>query len=117
MTDGEQKNRLKDNLKAVFGKFSFRRENRQYIIFRAILLCVATLLVSVNWYMFDRRENYQIGIPSERTYFALTSARYEDRAATLELRQRAASRIIDVMVQDEKIAFEVSRRLELLEKG
>ncbi|MCD8163632.1 MAG: HDIG domain-containing protein [Synergistaceae bacterium] len=117
MTDGEQKNRLKDNLKAVFGKFSFRRENRQYIIFRAILLCVATLLVSVNWYMFDRRENYQIGIPSERTYFAITSARYEDRAATLELRQRAASRIIDVMVQDEKIAFEVSRRLELLEKG
>ncbi|MDO5115809.1 MAG: HDIG domain-containing protein [Synergistaceae bacterium] len=118
MTGGEEKNRLiVDKFKELIGKFSFKPENRQYIIFRAILLCVATLLVSVNWYMFERKENYQIGLPSERTYFALTSARYEDKAATLELRQRAASRIIDVMVQDERIASEVTRRLETLRNG
>lgn len=117
MTDEEQKSVLKNNFKRLIGKFSFKRENQQYLIFRGIMLCVAVLLVSANWYMFDRKENYRIGFPAQKTYFALTSSRYEDRAATLELRQRAASRIVDVMVQDEKIASEVSRRLELLERG
>ncbi|WP_279009599.1 HD family phosphohydrolase [Synergistes jonesii] len=117
MTGEERKNKLKDDIKVFVAKLAFLREKRQLIIFCAILLVVAALLVSINWYLFDRLENYQIGMPSKRVYLALTSARYEDRAATLELRQRAASRIIDVMVQDEKIASEVSRRLELLKDG
>ena len=119
MTDGEEKKSslLLDSFKEVLGRFSYRPENRQYIIFRAILLCVAALLVGFNWYLFERKENYQIGLPAQKTYFALTSARYEDKAATLELRQRATSRIIAVMVQDEKIASEVSRRIELLKDG
>ena len=119
MTDGEEKKSslLLDSFKELLGRFSYKPENRQYIIFRAILLCVAALLVGFNWYLFERRENYQIGLPAQKTYFALTSARYEDKAATLELRQRATSRIIAVMVQDEKIASEVSRRIELLKEG
>lgn len=118
MTDGDQKSSLIiSKINELTGEFAFRPENRPYIIFRAILVVVAVLLVSINWYIFDRRENYQVGLPSTRTYFALTSQRYEDRAATLELRQRAASRIIDVMVQDEKIAAEVTRRLEQLQNG
>ncbi len=59
-------------------------------------------------------KNYRIGHTSAKTYFALTSSRYEDRYATLELRQRAASRIIDAMVQDEKIASEVASKVDLL---
>ncbi|MBR4401263.1 MAG: HDIG domain-containing protein [Synergistes sp.] len=114
MTGAEQKNSLRDDLAAFFKKIASLCRNRQLIIFRAILLAVAALLITLNWYFVDRRENYQIGMPSQRAYLALTSVRYEDRAATLDLRQRAASRIIDVMVQDEKIASEVSRRLELL---
>lgn len=118
MTDEEErKSLIISKFKDIVGNFSHKPENRQFILFRAILLCVAVMLVSVNWYMFERKENYQIGLPAEKTYFALTSSRYEDKAATLELRHRAASRIIDVMVQDERIAAEVGRRLELLEKG
>lgn len=118
MTDGEQRNRrIIAEFRTLFSRFSFKPENRGYLVFRGVLIVVAALLISLNWYMFDRRENYQIGLPSARTYYALTSSRYEDKAATLELRQRAASRIIDVMVQDEKIAQEVSRRLEQLKKG
>ena len=47
MTDGEEKKSslLLDSFKEVLGRFSYRPENRQYIIFRAILLCVAALLV------------------------------------------------------------------------
>lgn len=104
----------------IISEFSFKKllkpENRQYLVFRVILLVVATLLISANWYFFDRRENYTVGYPSTKTYFALTSARYEDRAATLELRQRAAARIVDVMVQDEKIAQQVAQRLNRLER-
>lgn len=115
MTNGEKRhksikkfiNQLKENLE-------IKASNKQYIAFRAILLTVASILIISNWFVFDRLENYRIGHPSTKTYFALTSSRYEDRAATLELRQRAASRIIDVMVQDEKVASEVASKIELL---
>lgn len=119
MTDGEEKkiNLLMASAKALLGRFSYKPEDRPYIIFRAIMLCVAVLLVGFNWYLFERKENYQIGLPAQKTYFALTSSRYEDKAATLELRQRATSRIIAVMVQDEKVAAEVENRLELMKEG
>ncbi len=119
MTDGEEKKNslLPDSFKEVLGRFSFKPENRQYIIFRTILLAVAALLVGFNWYLFERRENYRIGFPAQKTYFAITSSRYEDKAATLELRQRATSSIIAVVVQDEKSAAEVKNRLEILKNG
>ena len=119
MTDAEEKKigLLLESVKGLISRFSYKPENRPYIIFRVILICVAALLVGFNWYLFERKENYQIGLPAQKTYFALTSARYEDRAATLELRQRATSRIIAVMVQDEKVASEVESRLELLQEG
>lgn len=101
----------------AISKFSLKEQNRQYLAFRVILLVTAVVLISGNWYFIDRRQNYTLGSPSDKTYFALTSARYEDKAATLELRQKAASRIIDVMVQDEKIAAEVSRRLDAVKSG
>ena len=46
MTDGEEKKSslLLDSFKEVLGRFSYRPENRQYIIFRAMLLGVAALL-------------------------------------------------------------------------
>ena len=118
MTIGEKnKNQIAKFFSTVATKITLNPENRPYIFFRSILLVAAILLVCVNWYISDRRENYQIGTPSAKTYFALTTARYEDRAATLELRQRAAARIVDVMVQDEKIAAEVNKRLETLSAG
>lgn len=104
-------------LSQILPYFKLKAENRQYIVFRLILLAVAFLLICSDWYIYDRQKNYRIGYPSSRTYFAVTSERYEDRGATLELRQRAASRIMDVMVQDDRIAAEVNRRMELLEHG
>ena len=118
MTIGEKnKSPIIKFISTVTSKFTLNPENKQYLLFRSVLLAVAVLLVCVNWYISDRRENYQIGTPSAKTYFALTTARYEDRAATLELRQRAAARIVDVMVQDEKIAAEVNKRLDMLENA
>ncbi len=118
MTDGDKKNSLIIyKFRSLFAEFARRPENRPYLLFRGILLVVALLLVTLNWYIFDRRENYQVGLPAQKTYFALASQRYEDKSATLELRQRAAARIVDVMVQDEKIAAEVTRRLDQLQKG
>ena len=118
MTNGEKKKlQIEKFFFFLTSKFTFSPQNKQYLLFRTILLIVAVCLICINWYVFDRKNNYRIGYTSARTYFALTSARYEDRAATLELRQRAAARIVDVMVQDEKIATEVNKRLDLLESN
>ncbi len=118
MINGEKR---QTSIKKLIYQFKTNLElkasNKQYIAFRVILLAVASMLIVSNWFVFDRLENYRIGYPSAKTYFALTSSRYEDRAATLELRQRAASRIIDVMVQDEKIASEVASKVDLLKSG
>ena len=104
-------------IKKQLDDFNNKFGGKNFFYFRSIILVVAARLITLNGYMYDRKENYSIGRPSEKTYFALSSTRYEDRAATLELRQRAAARIVDVMVQDEKIAAEVSRRLGILESG
>lgn len=56
---------LKTNLK-------LKAFNKQYIAFRVILLAVASVLIISNWFVFDRLENYRIGYPSAKTYFALT---------------------------------------------
>ena len=118
MINGEKRQATVKKLVSQFvANLELKASNKQYIAFRVILLVVASILIISNWFVFDRLENYRIGYPSAKTYFALTSSRYEDRAATLELRQRAASRIIDVMVQDEKIASEVVSKIELLKTG
>ncbi len=118
MNNGEKRQTsIKKLINQLKANLELKASNKQYIAFRVILLAVASVLVAGNWFAFDRLENYRIGYPSAKTYFALTSSRFEDRAATLELRQRAASRIIDVMVRDEKIASEVTKKLELLNSG
>ncbi|NLD05457.1 MAG: HDIG domain-containing protein [Synergistaceae bacterium] len=118
MTNGERRQRsIKKLITQLKANLELKASNKQYIAFRVILLTVASILIISNWFVFDRLENYRIGFPSTKTYFALTSSRYEDRAATLELRQRAASRIIDVMVQDEKVASEAASKIELLKSG
>ena len=118
MINGEKRQATVKKLVSQFvANLELKASNKQYIAFRVILLAVASILIISNWFVFDRLENYRIGYPSAKTYFALTSSRYEDRAATLELRQKAASRIIDVMVQDEKIASEVVSKIELLKTG
>ena len=118
MINGEKRQASVKKLVSQFvANLELKASNKQYIAFRVILLVVASILIISNWFVFDRLENYRIGYPSAKTYFALTSSRYEDRAATLELRQKAASRIIDVMVQDEKIASEVVSKIELLKTG
>ena len=118
MINGEKRQASVKKLVSQFvANLELKASNKQYIAFRVILLAVASILIISNWFVFDRLENYRIGYPSAKTYFALTSSRYEDRAATLELRQKAASRIIDVMVQDEKIASEVASKIELLKTG
>ncbi len=118
MNNGEKRQTsIKKIISQFKGNLELKASNKQYIAFRVILLAVASMLIISNWFVFDRLENYRIGHTSAKTYFALTSSRYEDRAATLELRQRAASRIIDVMVRDEKIASEVATKIELLKSG
>ena len=118
MNNGEKRQTsIKKFISQFKANLELKASNKQYIAFRVILLAVASVLIISNWFVFDRLENYRIGHTSAKTYFALTSSRYEDRAATLELRQRAASRIIDVMVQDEKIASEVATKIELLKSG
>ena len=118
MINGEKRQAsIKKFISQFKANLELKASNKQYIAFRVILLAVASMLIISNWFVFDRLENYRIGHTSAKTYFALTSSRYEDRAATLELRQRAASRIIDVMVQDEKIASEVATKIELLKSG
>jgi len=117
MTNGEKKQSPVKNLfLQILPNFELTPENKPYTAFRLILLSVAVLLIAGNWLFFDRMDNYRIGYPSPKTYFALTSARYEDKSATLELRQRAAARIIDVMVQDERIASKINQKIEQLEK-
>ena len=118
MNNGEKRQTpIKKILFQLKANLELKASNKQYLAFRVIMLAVACFLVIGNWFAFERMENYRIGYPSAKTYFALTSSRYEDRSATLELRQRAASRIIDVMVQDEKIASEVAGKIELLKSG
>ena len=118
MNNGEKRQiQIKKFLSQARTDIELKASNKQYIAFRAILLASAFLLITGNWLAFERHENYRIGYPSAKTYFALTSSRFEDRAATLELRQKAASRIIDVMVQDEKIASEVTAKIDLLRSG
>ncbi len=118
MSNGERRQTpIKKLISGIRINIELNAANRQYVVFRAILLVSAFFLITGNWLAFERHENYRIGYPSAKTYFALTSSRFEDRAATLELRQRAASRIIDVMVQDEKIASEVTTKLDLLKSG
>ncbi|HAJ93896.1 MAG TPA: hypothetical protein DCM41_03280 [Synergistaceae bacterium] len=118
MNNGEKRQTsIKKFISQFKSNLELKASNKQYIAFRVILLAVASLLIISNWFVFDRLENYRIGHTSSKTYFALTSSRYEDRAATLELRRKAASRIIDVMVQDEKIASEVAAKIELLKSG
>lgn len=118
MNNGEKRQAsIKKFISQFKANLELKASNKQYIAFRVILLAVASVLIISNWFVFDRLENYRVGHTSAKTYFALTSSRYEDRAATLELRQRAASRIIDVMVQDEKIASEVATKIEHLKSG
>lgn len=114
---GEKTKRRNSSIYAILSGYYTDFFDKPYALFRLILMLVAVLLLSFNWYFFDRHENYGVGRPANRTYFAVTSSRYEDKAATLELRQRAAARITEVMVRNEKISTEVSRKLELLEGG
>lgn len=117
MTNGEKTRRQNNSIPITLSRYCSDFVDKPYMLFRLILIAVAILLISLNWYFFDRHENYSVGRPSGRTYFAITSMRYEDRAATLELRRRAAARIADVMVRDEKISTEVDKKLELLQNG
>lgn len=119
MSNGERRQTaaIKKSISQIRADLELKASDSQHAVFRIILLAVALFLITGNWLFIDRHENYRIGYPSAKTYFALTSSRYEDRAATLELRQRAASRIIDVMVRDEKIAAEVSAKIESLKSG
>lgn len=117
MTNGEKTRRQNSSIAAILSGYYEDFANKPYMLFRLILMSVTILLISLNWFFFDRHENYGVGRPASRTYFALTSQRYEDKAATLELRQRAAARIADVMVRNEKISSEVEARLDLLQEG
>ncbi len=113
--------RKRKTLNSLIQKFSFSRmlapERRHYLLFRIILLLSAFLLITGNWYLFERKTNYRIGYPSPKTYFALSAASYEDKVATKELRERAASRIVDVVAKDEKIASEVSGKFASFKNG
>lgn len=118
MNIGEKKRKkTKEFFLQLAEQLKLTKNNRQYTLFRVVLLAVAFILVVGNWFLFDRNENYKIGLPAVKTYFAVASTQYEDTAATEELRQRAASRIVDVIVQDEKIAKEVSMKISLLRSG
>lgn len=117
MIHGEKTRRKNNSITAIPSQYYDNFVNKPYMLFRLILVSAAVLLISFNWYFFDRHENYGVGRPAGRTYFAVTSTRYEDKAATLELRQRAASRIADVMVRNERISAEVDKKLNLLGNG
>lgn len=117
MMNGEKAHKKNNTIAAILSSYYDDFTHKPYMLFRLILMLVAILLVSLSWYLFDRHENFGVGRPASRTYFALISQRYEDRAATLELRQRAAARIADVMVRNEKISSEVEAKLDLLQEG
>lgn len=118
MTSGE-KNRTSDKsrMRTLLQEFAVNFKKRPYVLFRAVLMLVAFLLITGNWYFFDKQNNFSIGSPAAKTYFALTSTRYEDKAATLELRQRAAARIAEVMVKDERASAEVEKKLNAIKEG
>lgn len=117
MTNGEKTQRQNSSIASILSEYYTDFMNKPYMLFRLIIMFAALLLISLNWYFFDRHENYGVGRPAGRTYFALTSQRYEDKAATLELRRRASARIADVMVRNEKIASEIDTKLQLLQEG
>ncbi|MDL2297924.1 HDIG domain-containing protein [Synergistaceae bacterium OttesenSCG-928-D05] len=116
MTNGE-KQKISRALRDRFDAFLANFKSHPHVLFRLILLGVACVLIAGNWYFFERHENYRIGRPAAKTYFAITSTRYEDKSATMELRRRAAARIADVMVRDERLSAEVERKLDLLDQS
>lgn len=117
MMNGEKTPKRNSSIATMASAYYANFTNKPYMLFRLILMVATVLLISLNWYFFERHENYGTGRPASRTYFALTSQRYEDKAATLELRQRAAARIADVMVRNEKISAEVDATIILLQEG
>lgn len=118
MSNGEKRQApIKKLISQVKRTLDLKADGTKYAAFRLVLLTVAAILIAGNWLIFDRLQNYRIGYPSPKTYFALTSSRYEDRGATLELRHKAASRIMDVIVQDESIALDVAGKIERLRSG
>jgi len=110
MTEKKKKTSLDKFVIHTIDKCKFKPENKQYLFLRFYLLFFAALLISLNWYISDRKDNYSVGYPSKKTYFALITSRYEDKMATLELRQRAANRIVDVMVRDEEETKQLAER-------
>jgi len=117
MTEKKKKTSLDKFVIHTIDKCKFKPENKQYLFLRFYLLFFAALLISLNWYISDRKDNYSVGYPSKKTYFALITSRYEDKMATLELRQRAANRIVDVMVRDEEETKQLAERLSYIESG
>jgi len=119
MTNEERSRKRAIN--ARYAKISLKQqlapERRHYLIYRVVLLVVAFLLITGNWYIFARNENYRVGYPSPRSYFALSSAVYEDKEATKELRDRASSRIVDVVAKDEKVASVVGQNISDFRNG
>ncbi len=111
----------KKKLKILREKFSLSHllapERRHYLMFRIILLSAACLLITGNWYFFERNANYRIGYPSPKSYFAVSTESYEDKEATNELRKTASSRIIDVVTKDEKTAETVSVNIKAFKSG
>lgn len=115
MSQVDRIKKIEEEIVVLLSKvFTLKEENRRYTLFRAILIVTAFVLITLNWYTTDRKNNYVVNHPSERTYYALTTSKFEDREATIELRQKAASRIVNVMVQNEKVSSEVNYRLDRL---
>ena len=76
MNNGEKRQiQIKKFLSQLRTNIEVKASNKQYIAFRAILLASAFFLITGNWLAFERHENYRIGYPSAKTYFALTSSR------------------------------------------
>lgn len=117
MTNAEKTRRQSNKIAITRSRYLEGCLHKPYALFRLILTSAAVLLIFFNWYFFDRHDNFSIGLQAGRTYFAITSARYEDKVATLELRKRATARIAGVMVRDEQLSAEVDDRLGQLQRG
>lgn len=111
--DSKKQNR---GLRLFYSRFKTQYETvkSMYGIVCLLLLSGIVLIMSTGWLLVDRRQNFRENYPSPRTYLALSSMRYVDQAATSEVRQRAADRIVDVRVRNEEIASLVRQRMAQL---
>ncbi|HDQ92624.1 MAG TPA: hypothetical protein ENN89_00720, partial [Synergistetes bacterium] len=81
------------------------------------VVSAAVLMLAASWWLSEGGGSFRQGAPAPQTYFAHSRMRIVDENATRALREQRIADIVGVIVRDRTHGEEVSRVIELLEKG